>query len=153
MPSILRRTDALMASLQDVARNLAVASPKFGQLTNNVVDTTDTLPATLMQAQDGGLRARASAGPAPPQLAARRQGGATAQPARACERGRGRERAAVLGAAALPSSWPAARQSAGGGAAARPAYGADQPGRSPRAGNEPAAVAIRQYRPALDPRL
>ena len=51
IPSILRRTDALMASLQTTASNLAVASPKFGQLTNNIVDTTDTLPATLMQAQ------------------------------------------------------------------------------------------------------
>ena len=51
IPSILRRTDALMASLQTTANNLAVASPKFGQITNNVVDTTDSLPATLMQAQ------------------------------------------------------------------------------------------------------
>jgi phospholipid/cholesterol/gamma-HCH transport system substrate-binding protein len=51
IPVLIQRADALMASLQTTARNLAVVSPKFGQITNNVADTTDSLPATLLQAQ------------------------------------------------------------------------------------------------------
>lgn len=51
IPLILQRADSLMASLQTTARSLAAVSPKFGQITNNVVDTTDSMPATLLQAQ------------------------------------------------------------------------------------------------------
>jgi len=45
---IVQKTDASLASLQVTLRNVAAASP---QITENVASTTDTLPATLLQAQ------------------------------------------------------------------------------------------------------
>ena len=51
LPSILQRTDGILASLQVVARNLAAASPKFGQVTGSVAATTESIPALLLQTQ------------------------------------------------------------------------------------------------------
>jgi phospholipid/cholesterol/gamma-HCH transport system substrate-binding protein len=45
---IVQRTNAILASLQTTTRGLAETTPK---ITQNVVSTTDTLPATLLQAQ------------------------------------------------------------------------------------------------------
>jgi hypothetical protein len=42
--SILQRTDAILASLQVVTRNLAAASP-------NITTTTDSMPALLLQTE------------------------------------------------------------------------------------------------------
>ena len=51
LPSILQRTDGILASLQVVARNLAAASPKFGQVTSSVASTTESIPALLLQTE------------------------------------------------------------------------------------------------------
>lgn len=51
LPSILQRTDGILASLQVVARNLAAASPKFSQLTGSVASTTESIPALLLQTE------------------------------------------------------------------------------------------------------
>ncbi len=51
LPSILQRTDGILASLQVVARNLAAASPKFGQVTSGVASTTESIPALLLQTE------------------------------------------------------------------------------------------------------
>jgi phospholipid/cholesterol/gamma-HCH transport system substrate-binding protein len=45
---IVQRTNAILASLQTTTRNLAQSTPR---ITQNVVSSTDTLPATLLQAQ------------------------------------------------------------------------------------------------------
>lgn len=45
---ILVKTDSILASLQTTTRNLAATTP---QITRNVQDTTDAMPATLLQAQ------------------------------------------------------------------------------------------------------
>jgi phospholipid/cholesterol/gamma-HCH transport system substrate-binding protein len=45
---VLRRTNAILASLQTTTRGLAETTPR---ITQGVVSTTDTLPATLLQAQ------------------------------------------------------------------------------------------------------
>jgi phospholipid/cholesterol/gamma-HCH transport system substrate-binding protein len=45
---IVQKTNTSLASLQVTLRNVAAASP---QITENVASTTDTLPATLLQAQ------------------------------------------------------------------------------------------------------
>jgi len=45
---VLQRTNAILSSLQTTTRGLAETTPK---ITRNVADTTDTLPATLLQAQ------------------------------------------------------------------------------------------------------
>ena len=44
----MQRTNAILASLHTTTRGLAETTPK---ITQNVVSTTDTLPATLLQAQ------------------------------------------------------------------------------------------------------
>jgi phospholipid/cholesterol/gamma-HCH transport system substrate-binding protein len=51
LPSILQRTDGILASLQVVARNLAAASPKFAQVTSGVASTTESIPALLLQTE------------------------------------------------------------------------------------------------------
>jgi phospholipid/cholesterol/gamma-HCH transport system substrate-binding protein len=45
---ILLKTDSVLSSLQATTRNLAAATPR---ITENVTNTTDALPATLLQAQ------------------------------------------------------------------------------------------------------
>jgi len=45
---ILQKTDAVLTSLQATTRNLAATTP---QITRNMAETTDALPATLLQAQ------------------------------------------------------------------------------------------------------
>ncbi len=45
---ILAKTDSILTSLQTTTRNLAATTP---QITRNVQDTTDAMPATLLQAQ------------------------------------------------------------------------------------------------------
>ncbi len=45
---ILQKTDAVLTSLQATTRNLAATAP---QITRNMAETTDALPATLLQAQ------------------------------------------------------------------------------------------------------
>jgi phospholipid/cholesterol/gamma-HCH transport system substrate-binding protein len=45
---VVQRTNAILSSLQTTTRGLAETTPR---ITRNVVDTTDTLPATLLQAQ------------------------------------------------------------------------------------------------------
>jgi len=45
---VVQRTNAILTSLQTTTRGLAETTPK---ITRNVVETTDTLPATLLQAQ------------------------------------------------------------------------------------------------------
>ena len=45
---VLQRTNAILASLQNTTRGLSETTPK---ITRNVVSATDTLPATLLQAQ------------------------------------------------------------------------------------------------------
>ncbi len=45
---ILVKTDSILTSLQTTTRNLAATTP---QITRNVQDTTDAMPATLLQAQ------------------------------------------------------------------------------------------------------
>lgn len=51
IPSIVQRTDAILASLQTVTRNLAAASPQFTQLTSGVTATTESMPALLLQTE------------------------------------------------------------------------------------------------------
>jgi phospholipid/cholesterol/gamma-HCH transport system substrate-binding protein len=45
---IVQKTNAILTALQTTTRGLAETTPK---ITQNVVSTTDTLPATLLQAQ------------------------------------------------------------------------------------------------------
>lgn len=45
---ILRRTDAVLTSLQATTRNLAATTPR---ITEGIASTTDAMPATLLQAQ------------------------------------------------------------------------------------------------------
>ena len=45
---ILAKTDSILTSLQTTTRNLAATTP---QITRSVQDTTDAMPATLLQAQ------------------------------------------------------------------------------------------------------
>jgi phospholipid/cholesterol/gamma-HCH transport system substrate-binding protein len=45
---VLQKANAILASLQTTTRGLAETTPK---ITQNVISTTDTLPATLLQAQ------------------------------------------------------------------------------------------------------
>ena len=45
---ILAKTDSVLASLQATTRSLAVSTPK---MTQNVIDSTEALPTTLLQAQ------------------------------------------------------------------------------------------------------
>jgi phospholipid/cholesterol/gamma-HCH transport system substrate-binding protein len=45
---IVQKTNDVLGSLKTTTRNLAVSTPQIAQ---NVADTTDTLPATLLQAQ------------------------------------------------------------------------------------------------------
>ena len=51
IPAIIQRTDAILASLQVVTRNLAAASPRFTQLTGSVAATTESMPALLLQTE------------------------------------------------------------------------------------------------------
>jgi phospholipid/cholesterol/gamma-HCH transport system substrate-binding protein len=51
IPSIVQRTDAVLASLQTITRNLAAASPQFTQLTSGVTATTESMPALLLQTE------------------------------------------------------------------------------------------------------
>ena len=45
---ILAKTDSVLTSLQATTRSLAVSTPK---MTQNVIDSTEALPTTLLQAQ------------------------------------------------------------------------------------------------------
>jgi phospholipid/cholesterol/gamma-HCH transport system substrate-binding protein len=45
---ILAKTDSVLTSLQATTRSLAATTPK---ITQNVIDSTDALPTTLLQAQ------------------------------------------------------------------------------------------------------
>jgi len=49
--TIIQRTDAVLASLQTVTRNMAAASPQFTQLTGNVSAATESMPALLLQTE------------------------------------------------------------------------------------------------------
>ena len=51
IPVLIQRTEAVLASLQTVTRSLATASPQFGQLTQNVTSTTESMPALMLQTQ------------------------------------------------------------------------------------------------------
>jgi len=49
--TIIQRTDAVLASLQTITRNVAAASPQFTQLTGNVSAATESMPALLLQTE------------------------------------------------------------------------------------------------------
>jgi phospholipid/cholesterol/gamma-HCH transport system substrate-binding protein len=51
LPAMVQRTDAILASLQTLSRNLASASPRVGQLTDNVTTVTESMPALLLQTE------------------------------------------------------------------------------------------------------
>jgi len=51
LPGMVQRTDSILASLQTLSKNLASASPRFGQLTESVTATTDSMPALLLQTE------------------------------------------------------------------------------------------------------
>jgi phospholipid/cholesterol/gamma-HCH transport system substrate-binding protein len=51
IPVLVQRTEAILASLQTVTRNLAAASPQFGQLTGNVATATESMPTLLLQTE------------------------------------------------------------------------------------------------------
>jgi phospholipid/cholesterol/gamma-HCH transport system substrate-binding protein len=51
LPGMVQRTDAILASLQTLSKNLASASPRFGRLTDSVTATTDSMPALLLQTE------------------------------------------------------------------------------------------------------
>jgi phospholipid/cholesterol/gamma-HCH transport system substrate-binding protein len=51
LPGMVQRTDSILASLQTLSRNLASASPRFGQLTDSVAATTDSMPALMLQTE------------------------------------------------------------------------------------------------------
>jgi phospholipid/cholesterol/gamma-HCH transport system substrate-binding protein len=51
LPGMVQRTDAILASLQTLSKNLASASPNFGKLTDSVASTTDSMPALLLQTE------------------------------------------------------------------------------------------------------
>lgn len=51
IPMIIQRTEAVLASLQASARNIAAASPQFGQITTNAATSTEAMPSVLLQAQ------------------------------------------------------------------------------------------------------
>jgi phospholipid/cholesterol/gamma-HCH transport system substrate-binding protein len=51
LPGMVQRTDAILASLQTLSKNLASASPSFGKLTDSVATTTDSMPALLLQTE------------------------------------------------------------------------------------------------------
>ena len=51
LPGMVQRTDAILASLQTLSKNLASASPRFGRLTDSVAATTDSMPALLLQTE------------------------------------------------------------------------------------------------------
>jgi phospholipid/cholesterol/gamma-HCH transport system substrate-binding protein len=49
--AIIQRTDAILASLQTITRNVATASPQFGQITSNVATATESMPELLLQTE------------------------------------------------------------------------------------------------------
>lgn len=51
IPSIIQRTEAVLASLQVSARNLAAASPQFGPIASSTAISTEAVPSVLLQAQ------------------------------------------------------------------------------------------------------
>jgi len=51
LPGMVQRTDAILASLQTLSKNLASASPRFGQMTDSVTSATDSMPALLLQTE------------------------------------------------------------------------------------------------------
>ena len=51
IPLIIQRTEAVLASLQASARNIAAASPQIGQITTNAATSTEAIPSVLLQAQ------------------------------------------------------------------------------------------------------
>jgi phospholipid/cholesterol/gamma-HCH transport system substrate-binding protein len=51
LPAMVQRTDAILASLQTLSRNLASASPRVGQLTDSVTTATESMPALLLQTE------------------------------------------------------------------------------------------------------
>ncbi len=51
LPGMVQRTDAILASLQTLSRNLAAASPRVGDLTESVATTTESIPSLLLQTE------------------------------------------------------------------------------------------------------
>ena len=51
LQGVIVRTEAVLASLQTVTRNLAAASPQFTQMTTGITTTTEAMPALLLQTQ------------------------------------------------------------------------------------------------------
>jgi len=51
LPGMVQRTDAILASLQTLSKNLAGASPRIGPLTDSVAATTESMPALLLQTE------------------------------------------------------------------------------------------------------
>jgi phospholipid/cholesterol/gamma-HCH transport system substrate-binding protein len=51
LQGVIERTEAVLASLQTVTRNLAAASPQFSQMTTGITTTTEAMPALLLQTQ------------------------------------------------------------------------------------------------------
>ena len=52
LPQVLARADRVLANLETASREIAGASPSFGRTARNVENTTDTLPALVVQAQE-----------------------------------------------------------------------------------------------------
>jgi phospholipid/cholesterol/gamma-HCH transport system substrate-binding protein len=51
LPGMVQRTDAILASLQTLSKNLAGASSRAGQLTDSVTTATDSIPLLLLQTE------------------------------------------------------------------------------------------------------
>jgi phospholipid/cholesterol/gamma-HCH transport system substrate-binding protein len=51
IPAVIQRTEQVLAALQTTARNLAAASPQVPQITGSLTETTQSLPAIMLQAQ------------------------------------------------------------------------------------------------------
>jgi phospholipid/cholesterol/gamma-HCH transport system substrate-binding protein len=51
IPELVKRTEAVLASLQTATRNIAGATPQISRITRNVATSTESIPATLLQAQ------------------------------------------------------------------------------------------------------
>jgi phospholipid/cholesterol/gamma-HCH transport system substrate-binding protein len=51
IPAVIQRTEQVLASLQTTARHLAAASPQIPQITGSLSDSTQSLPAIMLQAQ------------------------------------------------------------------------------------------------------
>jgi phospholipid/cholesterol/gamma-HCH transport system substrate-binding protein len=51
LPGLVQRTDAILASLQTLSRNLAASSPRIDKITQSVSSTADSMPALLLQTE------------------------------------------------------------------------------------------------------